>query len=105
MNLSTSGTGTVTPSSPITTLPAGKLTITIEAAPGENDGIEGAVSENVVARCLYPDFVKNHQTNSVTDLFAKVCNTLRNRFGVTGDIKVIKMPDALTAGSTFELEI
>lgn len=101
-----SGTGVIVPGAPVASLPAGKNVITIDAAPGENDGIEGAVSENVIARCVYPDgFVKNHQTNSVTDLFTKVTNQLRNRYGVTGDIKVIKLPDAVIAGATIEVEI
>ena len=70
MKVTALGTGTVLPGAPSASLPAGKLVITIEAAPGENDGIEGAVSENVMARCVYPDgFVRNHQTNSPEDLF------------------------------------
>jgi hypothetical protein len=101
-----SGSGTVLPGSPSASLPPGKVVVTIEAAPGENDGIEGAASENVMARCVYPDgFVKNHQTNSPEDLFGKVANQLRNRYGVTGEINVVKLPDEVTAGATIEMEI
>lgn len=101
-----SGSGTVLPGSPSASLPAGKVVVTIDAAPGENAGIEGAVSENVMARCIYPDgFPKNHQTNSPQDLFGKVVNILRNRYGVTGDVKVVKLPPAVVEGATIELEI
>jgi hypothetical protein len=105
------GRGTVLPGSPVASLPAGKAVISIEAAPGENDGLfdqdgKPAVSENVMAKCVYPDgFVKNHQTSSVTDLFGKVATQLRNRYGVTGEIKVLKLPDEVKAGTTIEVEI
>jgi hypothetical protein len=106
-----SGSGTVLPGQSTASLPAGSVTITIEAAPGENDGLfdaqgNPAVSENVMARCVYPDgFIKNHQTNSPQDLFGKVVNMLRNRYGVTGDITMVSLPDAVTAGSKIEVNI
>lgn len=105
--IKSSGNGLVLPSgAPAAPLPSGSIVITIEAAPGENDGIEGATSENVVARCVYPDgFVKNHQTNGVEDLLGKVFGQLRGRYGVTGDIKVTSLPDAVEAGATIEVEV
>ncbi len=119
------GRGTVLPPGtfpPKASLSAGKVTITIEAAPGENDGLFArdekgkvildendnpvpAVSENMVAKCVYPDgFTKNHQTNSPQDLVAKILVQLRSHYGVT-EAKVVSLPEALTAGAIIELEI
>lgn len=120
-----SGTAVILPPgsvAPKASLPSGTITITVESAPGENDGLFArdangnvildaesnptpAVSENVVAKCVYPDgFTKNHQTNSPADLVGKIINQLRSYYGVT-EAKVISLPEAVTAGATFEMEI
>lgn len=108
MSIITTASGAVLPPGsvpPVATLPPGKVTVTVESAPGENDGIEGATSENVVAKCVYPDgFTKNHQTNSPQDLAVKVLNTLRSRYGVA-EVNVTKLPEQVVAGATIELEV
>ena len=87
-------------------LPAGTHTITIESAKGENDGIEGAVSENLMARCVYPDgYTKSHQVKTVEDLAARVIVVLRSHFGVEGDIHIASLPESLSAGQSLTVEI
>lgn len=111
--LSMSGTGTVLApgmAAPVASLPPGKTIITIESAVGENDGLldkdgKPAVSENLMVRCVYPDgFAKSHQVAKPEDLAPRVTGILRGRYGVTGEIKIIKLP-ALKAGETIEVEI
>jgi hypothetical protein len=106
MTLTPSGRGTVLPGSPDAEPLSGTVTVAIESAPGENDGIEGAVSESKMARCVYPDgYVKNHQVNTPQDLADKVIAQIRGRYGNAGDITVTKLPAAIEAGETLTLEV
>src|SRR4051812_15695951 len=118
----TSGSGAVIPGEPVASLPAGTVTVTVESAVGENDGLfvrdengelvldsgekVPATSENLMARCVYPDgFVKNHQVKTTADLAEKVLLTIKNRYGVAGDVTVTAMPEAVATGATIVMEV
>jgi hypothetical protein len=98
------GTGSVLPGAPVGALPKGTITVTVEAVTGENDGIGGAESENQMVRCAYPDMVKHHQVKTVNDLAERVIAQIRGRYGAR-EVRVVKLPKALTPGAAVEMEV
>lgn len=91
-----SGAGVVLPSgTPVAVLPPGKHSVAI-------DGFD----ESGCVRCVYPDgFIKHHQVEAVDGLAARVVSQIRGRYGVTGEIIVTKLPEALAAGEIIEVEV
>lgn len=104
-------TGTVSPGTPSASLAKGKYAIKIDTVMGENAGIvneDGSpvVSENMMVSLTYPDgWVKEHQVKNMDALMERVTSQLRNRYGVTGDIKVVQQPEKLKPGQTIEVEV
>lgn len=121
-SIKTAAKGLITPGSPQGSLVPGKYSIKITQAVGENDGlfatdehgdqvlIDGkpvaAKSDHQMVTCVYPDeFVKTHQVVDVNDLVGKVTQLVRNRFGIAGNVNILKAPSALKVDSTIDIEI
>lgn len=121
-SLKTSAKGLIAPGSPQSSLVPGKYSISLIKSVGENDGlfaldengekviVDGkpipAISEFNMVTCGYPDeFTKSHQVADVTDLVSKVTTTLRNRYGIVGNINILKSPSELKENTSIEIEI
>lgn len=122
VSLKTQAKGLIAPGTPQSSLVPGKYSVKLTKAVGENDGlfatdekgehvlVDGkpvpATSEFMMVTCVYPDeFIKSHQVKDTTDLVSKATSLLRNRYGITGNINVLKAPSELKENTSIDIEI